>query len=110
MKILRCQTRPPTHPGALLREILLPELGMTQTQLAKHLGVSRYQISKFIHERKAITPDLALRLGKFFGNGAKLWLNLQQTFDLWELEQEKRREYQNIQTGKFVENLIPLRA
>lgn len=89
MKTLRCQTRPPTHPGVLLREILLPELGMTQVELAKHLGVSRYRISELIHERKAITPDLALRLGKFFGNGAKLWLNMQQTFDLWELEQEK---------------------
>jgi len=97
MKTLRCQTKPPTHPGALLREIILPELGMTQKELAKRLGVSRYLVSAILHERKAITPDLALRLGQLLGNGAKLWLNMQQTFDLWTLEQGKSKEYQNIQ-------------
>jgi addiction module HigA family antidote len=70
MKTLRCQTRSPTHPGALLREIILPELSITQTELAKYLGVSRYTISEIIHERKPITPDMALRLGRFCGNGA----------------------------------------
>lgn len=99
MKTLRCQTRPPTHPGALLREIILPELGMTQKELATRLGVSRYLVSEILHERKAITPDMALRLGQFLGNGAKLWLNMQQTFDLWKSAQNKRGEYQNIQRG-----------
>ncbi len=97
MKTLRCQTRPPTHPGALLREIILPELGMTQKELATRLGVSRYWVSEILHERKAITPDMALRLGLFLGNGARLWLNMQQTFDLWQAAQSKGGEYQNIQ-------------
>ena len=96
MKTLRCQTRSPTHPGALLREIILPELSITQTELAKCLGVSRYVISEILHERKAITPDIALRLGRFCGNGARLWLNMQQTYDLWKLENSNPIEYDNI--------------
>ncbi len=96
METQRCQTKAPTHPAALLREIVLPELGMTQTELAKYLGISRYAISEIIHERKPINPDMALRLGQFFGNGARLWLNMQQTYDLWHTEKNKRSEYQKI--------------
>ncbi|MDM8565689.1 HigA family addiction module antitoxin [Candidatus Halobeggiatoa sp. HSG11] len=97
METRRCKTKEPTHPGALLREIILPELEMTQIELARYLGVSRYTITEIIHERKAITPDMALRLGQFFDNGARLWLNMQQNHDLWQLEQSKHSEYQKIQ-------------
>jgi addiction module HigA family antidote len=97
METQRTQTKAPTHPGALLREIVLPELEITQTELAKCLGISRYAISEIIHERKPINPDMALRLGQFLGNGARLWLNMQQTYDLWQLEKSKRSEYQKIQ-------------
>jgi len=96
MKTKRCQTKTPTHPGALLREIVLPDLEITQKELAKYLGISHYTISEIIHERKPIDPDIALRLGQFFGNGARIWLNMQQTYDLWQLEKSKHSEYQEI--------------
>jgi addiction module HigA family antidote len=98
MKTLRAQAKPPSHPGALLREIILPELAMTQMELAKCLGISRYAISGVIQERRSISPDMALRLGRFCGNGARLWLNMQIAADLWKLANSKRLEYEKILT------------
>ena len=97
METRRCKSRQPTHPGALLRELVLHELDITQTEFAKSLGVSRYIISEILHERKPITPDIALRLGQFLGNGANLWLNMQQSYDLWKLERNNHIVYNNIQ-------------
>lgn len=84
MKSPRSKTRKPTHPGAFLREDVLPELGITQGEFADKLGVSRRTVSEILHERRPITPDMAIRLG----NGAGLWLRMQQTLDVWTLEQE----------------------
>ncbi|MCK5523782.1 MAG: HigA family addiction module antidote protein [Thiomargarita sp.] len=97
METQRAQTKAPTHPGALLREIVLPELEITPAELAEYLGLSCDAISEMIQERKSINPDVALRLGQFLGNGARLWLNMQQTYDLWQLEKSRRSEYQKIQ-------------
>ncbi|MDO9372485.1 MAG: HigA family addiction module antitoxin [Gammaproteobacteria bacterium] len=96
METLAFKGRRPTHPGALIREDVLPELGLTQAELAEQLGVSRRTISEIIHERRPVTPDMALRLGKFCGNGPRLWLNMQQALDLWELEHLKAKEYGKI--------------
>ncbi len=96
MESLRCKTRRPTHPGTLLREDVLPELKVTQAELAGHLGISRRTVSEIVHERRPITPDMAIRLGKFCGNGPRLWLNMQQAVDLWELENTKANEYNKI--------------
>ena len=62
MESLRAKTKEPIHPGAILREDILPELKMTPTKLAKQLHVSRYLIAEIIHERRAMTPDIAIRL------------------------------------------------
>jgi len=88
MKSLRSKTRKPTHPGAILREDVLPELGITQGEFADLLGVSRRTVSEILHERRPITPDMAIRLGRLLGNGAGLWLRMQQTLDVWALEQK----------------------
>ena len=88
MKSLRSKTRKPTHPGAILREDVLPELGITQGEFADRLGVSRRTVSEILHERRSVTPDMAIRLGKLLGNGAGLWLRMQQTLDVWTLERE----------------------
>ena len=98
MKTLRNKNRAPTHPGTLLREVVLPELGITQGEFADKLGVSRRTVSEVLHERRAITPDMAIRLGKLLGNGAGLWLRMQQAVDVWTLEQQG--DYAHIQQLK----------
>lgn len=96
MDSLRYKNRKPTHPGALLREVFLPELGITQGELAEQLGVSRRTVSEVLHERRPVTPDFALRLGRYVGNGAAIWLRMQQALDLWQLERNKAAEYKHI--------------
>jgi addiction module HigA family antidote len=88
MDTLRNKRRAPSHPGALLREVVLPELGITQGEFADRLGVSRRTVSEILHERRPITPDMAIRLGKLLGNGAGLWLRMQQALDVWALEHQ----------------------
>lgn len=98
MDTLRNKKRAPTHPGALLREVVLPEMGITQGEFADRLGVSRRTVSEVLHERRPVTPDMAIRLGKLLGNGAGLWLRMQQAVDVWALEQQG--DYTHIQQLK----------
>lgn len=98
MNSLRKKNRAPTHPGAILREFVLPELGITQGEFADRLGVSRRTVSEVLHERRPVTPDMAIRLGKLLGNGAGLWLRMQQAVDVWTLEQQG--DYAHIQQLK----------
>ncbi len=96
MKSLREKTRKPTHPGAILREDILPSLCKTQLELAEKLGVSRQTISQIINEHRPITPDMAIRLSRFLGGSAQSWLNMQQAFDLWNLEIKNKDKYKDI--------------
>jgi len=93
---LRDPKRRPTHPGAILREDVLPALEMTQKEFASWIGVSRLTVSEILNEKRTITPDMAMRLGKALGNGPQIWLRMQQTLDLWELAQQNK--YQRIKT------------
>ena len=86
--------RCPTHPGEILRADVLPALALTQKEFAERLGVSRLTVSEILHEKRGITPDMAIRLGKLLGNGPEIWLRLQQAVDVWNLEQ--RGGYENI--------------
>ncbi len=90
MDTMRAKKRKPTHPGEVLREDVLPALGLTQQAFANRLGVSRRTVSELLHERRPVTPDMAIRLGKLLGNGPEIWLRMQQTLDLWELERGQR--------------------
>jgi addiction module HigA family antidote len=81
---------PPTHPGALLREDFLPDYGLTVAGLARGLGVSRQSVNELFRERRAVTPAMALRLARLFGNTPEFWLNAQRASDLWAAEQEHR--------------------
>lgn len=96
MNTLRSKKRMPTHPGAILREDVLPGLGITQSELAEHIGVSRRTVSEIIHERRAITPDLAIRLAHFLDTTPESWLNMQQALDVWKLEHTHSRTYTSI--------------
>lgn len=80
--------RRPIHPGEILREDFLPDYGLTAAALADALGVSRRTIGDLIHERRAVSPELALRLARLFGNSAEFWLNLQRAVDLWDASTE----------------------
>ena len=88
--IKRDPTRRPTHPGAVLREDVLPQLQMTQAELATRLGVSRLTVSEILHEKRSVSVDFAMRLGKLLGNGPGLWLRMQQAVDIWDLEGSRK--------------------
>jgi antitoxin HigA-1 len=75
---------PPAHPGAYLRETILPALGMTITELADHLKVARPTLSDLVHEKKSVSLEMAHKLGRAFGNGARFWMTLQLQYDLWQ--------------------------
>ena len=77
----------PMHPGELLREDVLPALGITQTVAAKHLGISRQSLHEILTEKRAVTPEMAVRLGKLCGNGPTLWASLQSKYDVWKAEE-----------------------
>jgi len=74
----------PTHPGAMLREDFLPEYGLTVSALAEALGVSRQTMSELLRERRAVGPEMALRLSRLFSNSPEFWLNAQRAVDLWD--------------------------
>lgn len=97
MAAKRDPKRRPTHPGAILREDVLPALGLTQTECAQRLGVSRLTVSDLLHEKRGVSPDMALRLGRMLGNGPGVWLRMQQALDLWELERAKAMDYAAIE-------------
>ncbi len=87
MRSLRNLDRRPTHPGALLREDVLPALRMTQTELAQRLGVSRLSVSELLHEKRALSLEMAARIAKLLRTTPESWLRMQSAVDLWELEQ-----------------------
>jgi addiction module HigA family antidote len=70
------------HPGEILREEFMVPLGLTSTELAKHLHISAPRVNEIARERRAITADTAMRLARYFGTSAKLWMNLQTEYDL----------------------------
>jgi addiction module HigA family antidote len=79
----------PAHPGAILREDVLPGLDMPLSRVAVHLGVSRQTLYDIINEKRGVTADIAARLGRAFGNSALFWLNLQSQHDAWSAERSK---------------------
>jgi len=85
------QMHNPPHPGTLLKDDVLPEFGLTVTEAAAQLGVSRVQLSRFINGRAAVTPELAIRLAKWIpAPTAIMWLQMQADYDLWQAEHSGR--------------------
>ena len=88
----------PPHPAAILREDILPELGISISQAAEELGVSCVLLSRLLNEKEGISPQMALRLEKWLTNpSAEVWLSMQSAYDLWQ-EEQKGKEF----------NIIPL--
>ena len=86
----------PTHPGEMLREDFLPDYGLTISGLAEALGVSRQTINELLRGRRAVSPQMALRLSRLFGNSAEFWLNAQRAVDLRDAAQAIKTEVQRI--------------
>lgn len=88
MKTLRNPNRRPTHPGAVLREDILPALNMTQTEFATLLGVSRLSVSELLHEKRTLSPEMAVRIATLLNSTPESWLRMQEALDLWEVQQK----------------------
>lgn len=91
MKTLRDPKRRPTHPGAVLREDVLPGLGMTQEAFADAIGVHRVTLSALLRERRGLTVEMAARIAKALGHTPESWLRMQEAVDLWALRQQPQR-------------------
>jgi len=98
MSIERNESRsiPPTHPGEMLREDFMSDYGLTTASLAAALGVSRQTINEILRERRAMTPAMALRLSRLFGNTPEFWLNAQRAYDLWLVKKNSRTDIEKI--------------
>ncbi|RWO53827.1 HigA family addiction module antitoxin [Mesorhizobium sp.] len=83
----RPMDRCPSHPGALLDDII-PATGKSRVEIANLLGISRQQLYDIIREKKPVSPAVAARLGKTFGDGAAIWLRMQAAYDAWHAERE----------------------
>lgn len=88
--------RPPTHPGEMLLKEFLEPLGLTQTQLAKHLGWTQTKVNEIARGRRGVTPETALAFAQVFGTSADFWLNLQQNHDLWQAQRRVTKTYRRI--------------
>lgn len=86
MRTLRDPNRRPTHPGAVLREDVLPELRWTQGELAARLLVSRVTVSDILHEKKVITAEMAVRISRAVSGSPESWLRMQAALDIWKVE------------------------
>jgi antitoxin HigA-1 len=80
----RISTRCPTHPGELLREEVIPATERTKADIARMLGISRQHLYDILAERKPVSPEVGVRLGKLFGNGPGLWIRMQAAYDEWQ--------------------------
>ena len=100
MKTLRDPKRRPTHPGEILREDVLPALNITQGEFAKHLSVSRLTVSELLREKRAVSPDMVLRLARLLNTTLESWLNMQQAVNLWELGRARTGRYARIKPVK----------
>ncbi|MBF0329351.1 MAG: HigA family addiction module antidote protein [Nitrospirae bacterium] len=90
----------PTHPGEMLMKDFMPDYGLTAAGLAAKLGVSRQTVNEILREKRSISPSMALRLSRLFGNTPEFWLNSQRAVDLWLAEKENRKTLNNIKPLK----------
>jgi antitoxin HigA-1 len=88
--------RRPTHPGEMLREDFLPDYDLTVSGLAEAIGVSRQSVNELLRERRAVSPEMALRLSRLFGNSPEFWLNAQRAVDLWDAGKAIRHDVRRI--------------
>jgi addiction module HigA family antidote len=86
----------PTPPGEMLREDFMPDYKLSTSRLAEVLEVSRQTVNELLLERRAVSPVMAMRLSRLFGNSPEFWLNAQRAVDLWKAQKERKREIERI--------------
>ena len=84
----RTPDRCPTHPGEVLREDVIPATGKPKAEIARMLGISRQHLHDILATRKPVSPEVAVRLGKLFGNQPLVWIRMQGAYDAWHAERE----------------------
>ena len=94
--------RTPTHPGEILREEFLEPMGISQTKLASALHTSFRAINELVNEKRGITVEMAIKLAKYFGTTPQLWLNLQNSYDLYKVMQKKKALIESITPAQEV--------
>jgi addiction module HigA family antidote len=85
---VRSPDRCPAHPGELLRKVIIPATGRSKTAIASLLGISRQHLYDILRERKPVTPNVAVRLGKLLGDGPGVWVRMQAAHDTWHAARE----------------------
>jgi antitoxin HigA-1 len=91
----------PVHPGEMLREDFLPDYDLSVKALADALDVSRQTVNELIREKRSVSPEMAIRLGRLFGNSPQFWLNAQLEVDLWDA---------SIKLKNKIDRIMPLRT
>jgi addiction module HigA family antidote len=94
--------RQPSHPGRILKEDFLGPLGLTQTGLAEKLLTTFRTVNEILNEKRGVSPDMAVRLARFFGTSEELWLNLQDQYDLYKVKEKNRDVFRTIKPHKEV--------
>lgn len=92
----RKMKRRPTHPGEMLREDFLPDFDLSATALAEAIGVSRQSVNELLRERRSVSPEMAIRLGRLFGNSPEFWMNAQRAVDLWDAAEALKKDIARI--------------
>ena len=90
----------PAHPGTILRDDVLPALGLGVSEAARRIGVTRQTLHRIMAGTTGVTPDMAVRLGKFCGNGPNIWLSMQVAHDLWHATRRLAAEVARIPTPR----------
>jgi addiction module HigA family antidote len=98
VQTLRYRDLEPAHPGELLEEIVIPATGKSKTEIAELLGVSRQTLYDLTKKKQVVTANLALRLGKLFGDGPEVWLRMQMAHDLWAVRKDSAEAIEKIPT------------
>lgn len=96
LKRATARTIRPTHPGEMLREDFMVDYKLTVASLAEAIGTSRQTINELLRERRAMTPIMALKLSRLFGNTPDFWLNAQRAVDLWDAQNQHKRDIERI--------------
>ena len=100
--------RAPSHPGKLLSEIVLPATGKSKVEIASLRGISRQTLYDILSEKAPVTPEMAVRFGKLFGNGPNVWAGMQNAYDLWHCRTEHRRgRHPDVDNGVNCASLRP---
>ncbi len=107
MSIPRTSTqRRPSHPGLFIKEFILDEVPVSQKDLAEALGLSRRTINQLVNEKRKISLDIALRLGRFTKTSPELWLNMQRSIDLWDAHHTKNESLDSIMPHEYYDNAV----